>query len=203
MADKKSLKFDFIAPVYGLYYESQKRRFSAAFGMIKNMLDSAGCKNILDIGCGTGALCSVLSEKGYSVTGIDPSEKMLAIAIKKPENSKIKFRKADVLAGLPFEDKSFDVCVASYVAHGMKAPERKTMYGEMSRIADRFVILYDYNKNKSLITNIAEWLEGGDYFNFIRSVKYELESYFGNIETAGADIRASWYICTPEKTSRK
>lgn len=26
---------------------------------------------------------------------------------------------------------------------------------------------HDYNKKRSLITDIAEWLEGGDYFNFI------------------------------------
>ena len=37
--------------------------------------------NILDIGCGTGYPIDVyLSEKGFSVTGIDPSEEMIRIA---------------------------------------------------------------------------------------------------------------------------
>lgn len=37
---------------------------------------------ILDIGCGTGyPLASYLSEKGYNVTGIDSSEKMIEIAL--------------------------------------------------------------------------------------------------------------------------
>ncbi|MHB1151063.1 MAG: class I SAM-dependent methyltransferase [Eubacteriales bacterium] len=201
--ENKNLLFDIIAPVYGLFYQSQKRRYRAALGMIKNMLDSAGCKKIIDIGCGTGALCAVLGENGYSVTGIDPAEKMLDTAIKKSGNSKIKFIKADILTGLPFEDKSFDVCIASYVAHGMKAHERKIMYLEMGRISNHFVILYDYNEKRSLLTNIIEWFEGGDYFNFIRSAKHELENHFHTIKIIGADIRASWYICTPEKASRK
>ncbi len=201
--ENKNLLFDIIAPVYGLFYESQKKRYHAAFGLIKNMLDSTGCKKIIDIGCGTGSLCAVLSENGYSVTGIDPAEKMLNTAIKKHGNSEIKFIKANVLTGLPFEDKSFDVCIASYVAHGMKEPERKTMYAEMGRISKQFVILYDYNQERSLLTNIIEWFEGGDYFNFIRSAKYELETHFHTIKIIGADIRASWYICTPKKTSRK
>ena len=35
---------------------------------------------ILDVGCGTGLLAKVLSEKGYSVTGIDSSAEMLRYA---------------------------------------------------------------------------------------------------------------------------
>lgn len=36
--------------------------------------------NILDIGCGSGRDAKIFSEKGFSVTGIDFSEKMIAIA---------------------------------------------------------------------------------------------------------------------------
>ena len=38
---------------------------------------------ILDIGTGTGTLASLLSDRGYYVTGIDISENMLDIARKK------------------------------------------------------------------------------------------------------------------------
>jgi len=37
-------------------------------------------KSVLDLGCGTGRHDFLLAEKGYSVTGVDMSEEMLAIA---------------------------------------------------------------------------------------------------------------------------
>ena len=43
---------------------------------------------ILDIGCGTGSHALVLSERGYSVIGIDQSEKMIKIAKNKVEKGR-------------------------------------------------------------------------------------------------------------------
>lgn len=40
--------------------------------------------DIVDIGCGTGRLALILATRGFSVTGIDPSTPMLAIARGKP-----------------------------------------------------------------------------------------------------------------------
>jgi ubiquinone/menaquinone biosynthesis C-methylase UbiE len=40
--------------------------------------------NVLDLGCGTGALCCSLAERGHRVTGVDPAEAMLAVAKGKP-----------------------------------------------------------------------------------------------------------------------
>lgn len=46
--------------------------------------------HILDYGCGTGALCQELNRKGYAVTGIDTSEKLLEIA-RKQSSKKIDY----------------------------------------------------------------------------------------------------------------
>jgi len=199
--NKKSRMFDLIAPVYSLYYTSQQRRYRAALGLIRDTLDGAGCKSVLDIGCGTGALCSVLHESGYAVTGVDSSAKMLAHA-KKKSPAGIAYLQADAVSPLPFADKSFDLCVASYVAHGLKAGERKALYAETDRLAYRFVILYDYSGGRSLLTNLIEWLEGGDYFNFIRSAESELGQAFERLTVVPADIRAAWYVCVPKKEPR-
>jgi 2-polyprenyl-3-methyl-5-hydroxy-6-metoxy-1,4-benzoquinol methylase len=37
-------------------------------------------ETIIDVGCGTGALCSEVYDKGMNVTGIDTAIKMLDIA---------------------------------------------------------------------------------------------------------------------------
>ncbi|MBN1776208.1 MAG: methyltransferase domain-containing protein [Clostridiales bacterium] len=196
--------FNTIAPVYALFYKGQKKTFRRAIARIEKDLDLSTFDTVLDIGCGTGALCSVLRENGFSATGIDPAQKMLRIARKNPQNTGIEFVCADVLEKLPFEDKSFDWSIASYVAHGLRADERKRMYAEMNRVTQRIVVIHDYNANRSFMTSLIEWLERGDYFQFIkvaedemRNCVSEMKECFSHVRVIDVDKRAAWYICTP------
>ncbi|MGB4439076.1 MAG: class I SAM-dependent methyltransferase [Sedimentibacter sp.] len=195
--NKKSSVFDLIAPVYGLFYNIQRKNFNNVLNKAESTLKLSEYKNIIDIGCGTGAFCSVLHERGLQVTGIDPSQEMLDVAIKKTENKSINFIKANVIEGLPFENKSFDVSIASFVAHGLNQSERKIMYSEMSRITSSLVIIDDYNKNRDTFTNIIERLEGGDYFNFIKIAETEMKLNFKNVQIINVTKRAALYICEP------
>jgi ubiquinone/menaquinone biosynthesis C-methylase UbiE len=196
--------FNTIAPVYGLFYEMQKRRYGPVIDKASGAVDLASWDTILDVGCGTGALCAVLAEKGLSVTGVDPASNMLAVAKKHPESANIRYIHGNALEKLPFEDKSFDISIASYVAHGMQEPERRSLYAEMSRVTKNKVIIYDYNQTRSLRTSFIEWLERGDYFRFIKNTAAEMENCvsgmktcFSEVQAVGVDTRASWYICTP------
>lgn len=202
--DNSNFLFNVIAPIYGLFYKRQRRRFSSILNRAGRDLNLESFDTIIDVGCGTGALCSVLRELGISVTGIDPAEKMLRIAEEKSAGNAIEFVQADVLNTLPFEDKSFDISIASYVAHGLHTQERIRMYSEMSRITKHKVIIHDYNNNRSLMTSFIEWLERGDYFNFIKNAEREmadcltqLGSCFSSVTVVNVDTRAAWYICIP------
>ncbi len=58
-------------------------------------------KNILDLGCGTGRHDFLLAQNGYSVTGVDMSEEMLAVANSQlstlsSQPSTIRFIKGDI-----------------------------------------------------------------------------------------------------------
>ncbi len=197
---EKEFLFNRIATVYGFFFDWQVRNYRYILDNIKEELDFSTCQSIIDIGCGTGALCKVLQEYNLEVTGLDPAEAMLAIAanktgISKPLEPGIRFIHGDVLKGLPFEDQSFDVAITSYVAHGLKPKERIVLYNEMKRVARHTAILFDYNENRSLVTDIAEWLEGGDYFSFIRSIKDELTNRFGNLKVINTGKRSAMYIC--------
>ncbi|MBK5246190.1 MAG: class I SAM-dependent methyltransferase [Peptostreptococcaceae bacterium] len=189
--------FNLIAPAYGLFYDYQKKHYMANIDILQEGIDLSKYKNIIDVGCGTGALCSVLKQKGLLVTGVDLSQRMLKIGAKKPENTEVKFFKGNVLDRLPFEGKSFDLSVASFVAHGLKRNERKMMYAEMSRITKHVVIIYDYTEKRSVLTSIVEWTEGGDYFNFIKKTKTEMKKSFRDVHVINAGVRGAWYICTP------
>lgn len=195
---KKSV-FEIIAPVYGLFYNYQKKHYHSVISGVSDRLDLSGYKSVIDIGCGTGALCAVLRQKGLEVTGIDPAQRMLDVAIRNRHNDDILFFHANALEQLPFEDKSFDVSIASYVAHGLKADERQVLYAEMGRITRELVIIYDYNKNRSMLTSFVEWLEGGDYFNFIQIAEDEMKKSFRDIQVMDVGARAAWYICVPKE----
>lgn len=195
--------FDKIATVYGLFFNRQVRAYESILNDIGSQSDISIYKSAMDIGCGTGALCKVLNDKGIEVTGVDNSKRMLEIAREKlgiiasesPCHGGIKLAHGNVLEGLGFEDKSFDLVISSYVAHGLTPKERQILYNEMERIARKAVIFFDYNKNRFLITDILEWLEGGDYFNFINSVEEELESRFGNLRLINTGKSSAAYIC--------
>jgi ubiquinone/menaquinone biosynthesis C-methylase UbiE len=197
---EKQLLFNRIATVYGLFFNWQVRNYRRIFDNVKGELDFSTYQSVIDIGCGTGALCKVLQEYGSEVIGLDPAEAMLAIATKKAGKAEsnepgIKFIRGDVLNGLSFRDKSFDLAITSYVAHGFMPKERQILYNEMKRVARHTAVLLDYNDHRSLITDIAEWLEGGDYFNFIGSIHDELMNYFGNLKVINTGKHSAIYVC--------
>lgn len=188
-------KFHRIAPIYRLFYEHQKREYRRIIWKMSTILDLHSFETILDVGGGTGALCSVFNEAGFTVTCADRVERMLAVGRSKDENKAIDFVLADVLDGLPFADKTFNIAISAYVAHGMQPGERARLYDEMSRVSKNLVILHDYNQNRSLLTNIVERMEGGDYFGFIENVNSELDDYFQNVQKVNVGPRSAWYIC--------
>jgi len=49
----------------------------------------SGTANLLDIGCGTGGHAIEMSKRGYAVTGIDLSQEMVELAIKKSEKEQL------------------------------------------------------------------------------------------------------------------
>ncbi|MHC1774171.1 MAG: class I SAM-dependent methyltransferase [Lentimicrobium sp.] len=98
---------------YGQKYE-QENFTSGTLGecdFIENELNFNKSLKILDVGCGTGRHSIELKKRGYSVTGIDLSESMLALAREKARsnNLKIDFLHHDA-RNLPF-DNEFDVVI--------------------------------------------------------------------------------------------
>ncbi len=198
--------FNRISPIYGLFFSYQKKRYAKTLESMKELL----LPHVLDVGCGTGALCSALAERGLGVTGVEPAERMLAVARRKTKGQKITFIRADATEPLPFPDKSFDLSIASYVAHGMEQEKRFALYQQMSRVTKHRVIIHDYNASRSPLTTLIEWLEGGDYFHFIKHAQKEmqqcisqLQHCFSEVEVIQVGKRANWYLCTPMPEQEK
>jgi len=187
--------FNSIAGVYGWFHRYQMKRFSSILDQHAEAVGLSSIRTICDVGCGTGALCAVLAERGFAVTGVDPAEKMLEVAKRKSVSPNVEFLQADALEGLPFVDDRFDLVFTSYVAHGMDSAKRKRLYAELMRVASRAVIVHDYNEERAVLTTCIEWLEKGDYFGFIKRPKAEMEEVFPSIEAIRVGKRACWYVC--------
>lgn len=95
-----------------LYFDICENRDESSF---KNLLDVVNQyvpkdSRLLEFGCGTGNLASMISNSSYRVTGVDISERFIKYAKETyAENHNLDFRLVD-FGTLPFNDHSFD-CV--------------------------------------------------------------------------------------------
>jgi len=100
-----------------------------------NALGDVNGKNILDIGCGEGYVCRILTRKGAKVIGIDNSKEMIAKATemetKKPLG--ISYSLGDATK-LEFEDKSFDKAISICVTPHLNKKETLKHFKEAFRV---------------------------------------------------------------------
>ena len=112
------MTFDVAADAYGRFMG----RFSSPLAV--EFLDLVGPQQgdrVLDVGCGPGALTTVLVERlGAShVWAIDPSEPFVASLSERMPTVDVRLGSAE---DLPFEDDSFDLALAQLVVHFMRDP---------------------------------------------------------------------------------
>jgi len=88
---------------------------------------------LLEIGCGTGHWSQYFSTKGFEVTGVDISERMIAVARQK-NIAGGTFEVADT-ERLPFADGTFDVSAAITALEFVSDPAR--VAAEMARCVRR------------------------------------------------------------------
>ena len=96
----------------------RRRAAKEAFKTARRKTASATNALTLDVACGTGDMAVELLKRGCSVTGIDLSEEMLAIARRKTAEanfqlSTFNFQLANAEA-LPFDDASFDAVTSAF-----------------------------------------------------------------------------------------
>lgn len=122
------------------YVEMEKDRFSSAFTYGRSKLDAllmeelrklpAGAR-ILDVGCGTGEQVKLYRQLGFQPAGVEPAQKMRAVAVR--TNPEVRIEDGTVL-DLPFPDGSFDFLTSIEVLRYLDRADWPRAYAEMLRV---------------------------------------------------------------------
>lgn len=132
------------------------RRFGGPIGdlvarqqaaVLSGFLGRVAGRTILDVGTGTGRAALLMAEAGATVTGVDASEEMLAIAREHAaeQHAAVTFAPGDAHA-LAFPDRSFDAAVSLRVL--MHTPRWRQCVAELCRVSRHLVVL-DYPSARS------------------------------------------------------
>lgn len=191
--------FDLASVPYDLFFHSQRRAFRRVFRTCGSRLGLPPGGRILDIGCGTGALASVLAERGFRVSAVEPSAGMRARARRRLAGAGVALSDGDALAGLPFPEGTFDLVLASHVVHGMPPTDRAAFYREALRVSRGLVLFHDFPP-RSLRRGwpdeyVLETLERSDYRRFVRTGATEMRRVFASVEVFAVDVGSAWYVC--------
>jgi SAM-dependent methyltransferase len=134
------------APWYDLIYEDKDYVAEAAF--VEQQLHCHGAKSgaLLDLGCGTGMHAIEFARRGWIVTGIDLSERMIDRAKARLSNSlRVSFRQGDVC--LASGERDFDAVISLFhVASYQTSTSRLESMIATARAALKpgGILLFDY-----------------------------------------------------------
>ena len=109
---------------------------------VRRLLPFGG--QVLDVGCGTGALAGWIQRAGYDVVGVDASTGMLVEALDNGVGAVF----AAYSTALPFEDGVFDLSLSVATMHHLETPERvAATIAEMGRVVKSggYVLIWDHN----------------------------------------------------------
>jgi ubiquinone/menaquinone biosynthesis C-methylase UbiE len=123
---------------------------------VPKLLSTSGCQSLslLDLGAGDGALGQALgrwaAQRGWywKVTNLDLSTAALRL-------SRTGWNVAGSALALPFLNDSFDVVIASQMAHHLGDSETEQMLRESWRVARRAVVISDLHRNPLLYFTLA------------------------------------------------
>lgn len=129
----------------------------------KEVIDSKWVKpcKTLDLGCGNGYYSNYLSKKGFKVTGIDVSKKIIDFAKQSYKHKNLEFRQADIFSEKDFFYEKYNFLLDVGLFHNILPEKRKDyaqkLYNLLEEEGKLLVFCFDKReetfKNKTIYLN--------------------------------------------------
>lgn len=147
--------FDEYTRYYDLLYRDKDYVIEAAYihGLIQRF--APGAKSILNLGCGSGRHDRCLADLGYSVTGVDISERMIEIAeSSSPGHKNLKYVNADLrFLSLP---NQFDVITSLFHVMSYQITNRDLIHAFIvahKHLKPGGIFLFDFWHGPAVLTD--------------------------------------------------
>jgi ubiquinone/menaquinone biosynthesis C-methylase UbiE len=138
------------------------REVETDLGMLERLVSVDG-RDVVDVGCGGGALVRALAARGARVTGVEISDSQLTAAVEADGASGSRYLVGRAQA-LPLEDASVDVAVFMRTLHHVPPDDLLDALREARRVLRDAGVVY-----------VAEPLAEGEFFELILVVEDERE----------------------------
>lgn len=196
--DKSKQTFSNQAPIYeSTYYGKHAKKL---YNSVIEKLNDFSCRKVLDVGCGTGTVLSMLSRnESISLSGVDLSDEMLNIA-KQKLNDKVELKIGDS-EQLPWVNSIFDAIICTDSFHHYPEPEK--VLCEMARVlkSKGHLIIGDpwmISPFRQVANFMLKYGDSGDYRIYSKAEisKLLLKSGFGSVKWSRVNYNA--FIVTAE-----
>jgi SAM-dependent methyltransferase len=138
------------------------RELTSDLSMLERLVAPAG-RDVVDIGCGAGALVRELGARGARTIGIEISEQQLVNARERDDGTGARYLVGSAQS-LPLDDASVDVAVFMRTLHHVRPEDLLLALREARRVVRSDGAVY-----------VAEPLPEGDYFTLTSVIEDELE----------------------------
>lgn len=137
------------------YNLSNPQHHSKGYKKEMEYVGNVSNKKVLDIGCGLGDFCWLLSNKNAKVTGVDISKDAIAKAKKCYKNKNLNFSVADLTKNVNLKDK-FDIIICSHLLEHLDTTESSSLLSNAYKLLEdngRLIIILPLNE-KTIIDSI-------------------------------------------------
>lgn len=128
---------------WDVYYKEKANWYVELVDITVNELPPKG--TVLDVGCGDGLICSLLSQKGLTVEGFDAEE--VAIEYAKKHNPELELW-VDKIEEVDLKDKKYDYMIAIDVIEHFKYPNFLVQLFDLS--CKKYMLLSTDNPKRPL-----------------------------------------------------
>ncbi len=145
------------AEVYDLFMDNVPYEEWCSY--LKGLLVENGVQDglVLDLGCGTGNVTEILSKNGYDMIGIDNSEEMLSIAMKKNIDEKVLYLLQDMREFELYGTIKAAVSICDSMNYILEEEDLKQVFRLVNNYLDRNgVFIFDLNTEYKYKTILGE-----------------------------------------------